>query len=61
MRGTFQRVVGRSATRDRSVPIRGTVGWVSKYWQLLDPRYSPDATANRYWPVSRCRSAYNPL
>jgi len=37
----------------RSVPKRGSVGWVSKCWQLFDPRDSPDATANRYWPVSQ--------
>jgi len=59
-----QRGLGRNQTiklRDRSVPIRGSVGWVSKCWQLPDPRDSPDATALRYWPVSHCRSAYCPL
>jgi len=45
------RPIGK-ARPDWSVPKRGSVGWVSKCWQLLDTRYSPDATANRYWPVS---------
>jgi len=47
--------------RERSVPNRGSVGWVSKCRQLLDHRDSPDATAIRYWPLSHCRSAYCPL
>jgi len=42
-----------NARPERSVPKRGSVGWVSKCWPLLEPRDSPDATANRYWPVSQ--------
>jgi len=45
--------VSRSAMRDRSVPIRGSVGWVSRIKQLSASWDSPDATANRYWPVSQ--------
>jgi len=32
-----------SGKQNRSVPKRGSAGWVSKCWQLLDHRDSPDA------------------